>query len=91
MLSKTKTKGGKMAHTRSILLLVCCMLFAAPHVVLASKTHVVRTSESLHSIARKYHVTVEELKQVNNLNGTHIEKGARVIIPSHVDSATKKS
>jgi LysM repeat protein len=67
------------------------MLFAAPHMVLASKTHVVRTSESLHSIARKYHVTVEELKMVNNLNGTHVEKGARVIIPSHVDSVVKKS
>jgi peptidoglycan DL-endopeptidase LytE len=78
-----------MAQTRSIILL-CIILIAAPQLVLASKTHVVRKSESLHSIARKYHVSVEELKSVNNLSGTHIDKGARVIIPSHPDAQSKK-
>jgi len=78
-----------MAQTRSIILL-CILLIAVPQLVLASKTHVVRKSESLHSIARKYHVSVEELKSVNNLSGTHIDKGARVIIPSHPDAQTKK-
>jgi len=66
------------------------MILAAPQLVLASKTHVVRKSESLHSIARKYHVSVDELKSVNNLSGTHIDKGARVIIPSHPDARVKK-
>jgi len=66
------------------------MLLAVPQLVLASKTHVVRKSESLHSIARKYHVSVEELKSINNLSGTHVEKGARVIIPSHPDAQAKK-
>jgi peptidoglycan DL-endopeptidase LytE len=78
-----------MAQTRSIILF-CIMLIAAPQLVLASKTHVVRKSESLHSIARKYHVSVEELKSVNNLSGTHVDKGARVIIPSHPDAQIKK-
>ena len=78
-----------MAQTRSIILL-CIILVAAPQLVLASKTHVVRKSESLHSIARKYHVSVEELKSVNNLSGTHVDKGARVIIPSHLDAQSKK-
>jgi cell wall-associated NlpC family hydrolase len=66
------------------------MLIAIPQLVLASKTHVVRKSESLHSIARKYHVSVEELKSVNNLSGTHVDKGAQVIIPSHPDAQLKK-
>jgi LysM repeat protein len=66
------------------------MLIAIPQLVLASKTHVVRKSESLHSIARKYHVSVEELKSVNNLSGTHIDKGAQIIIPSHPDAQVKK-
>jgi LysM repeat protein len=66
------------------------MLLALPQLVLASKTHVVRKSESLSSIARKYHVSVEELKSVNNLSGTHVEKGARVIIPSHPDALELK-
>lgn len=79
-----------MAQIRSIILL-CILIFAAPQLVLASKTHVVRKSESLHSIARKYHVSVDELKSVNNLSGTHIDKGARVIIPSHPDAQANKS
>ena len=78
-----------MAKNRSILFL-CTLLLAIPQLVLASKTHVVRKSESLQSIARKYHVSVEELKSVNNLSGTRVEKGAKVIIPSHVDAPTKK-
>ena len=78
-----------MAQTRSIILL-CIMILAAPQLVLASKTHVVRKSESLHSIARKYHVSVDELKSVNNLTGTHIDKGARVIIPSHPETQNNK-
>ena len=78
-----------MAQTRSIILL-CIMILAAPQLVFASKTHVVRKSESLHSIARKYHVSVDELKSVNNLTGTHLDKGARIIIPSHPDAQAKK-
>lgn len=78
-----------MAQARSILLL-CILLLAAPHLALASKTHVVRRSESLQTIAHKYHVSVEELKSVNNLSGTRLEKGAKVIIPSHPDAQSKK-
>lgn len=79
-----------MAHTRYILM-ICLTLLAFPQLVLASKTHVARKSESLHSIARKYHVTVNELKSVNNLTGTHISKGARLIIPSHAATQGKKA
>jgi LysM repeat protein len=51
----------------------------------------VRNSESLQSIARKYHVSVDELKAVNNLTASHVIKGTRLIIPSHADSQVKKS
>jgi peptidoglycan DL-endopeptidase LytE len=78
-----------MAHIR-YLSSVCLILLAFPQLVLASKTHVARKSESLHSIARKYHVSVDELKSVNNLTGTQIARGARLIIPSHAASQTKK-
>jgi len=78
-----------MAHIRSKLLL-CIMLLTVPQLASASKTHVVRKSESLHTIARKYHVSVEELKSVNNLSGTKLQKGAKVIIPSHPDAQVKK-
>ena len=79
-----------MTHIR-ITLFISFILLTVPQLVLASKSHVVRTSESLHSIARKYHVSVDELKSVNNMTGTHVEKGARLIIPSHADANLKKS
>ncbi len=67
------------------------MLLASPQLVLASKIHIVRKSESLHSIARKYHVSLDELKSVNSLTGTHVDRGVRLIIPSHVDAQTRKA
>jgi len=78
-----------MIHKRHILLL-CLIIIAFPQLVMASKTHVARKSESLHTIARKYHVSVKELKSVNNLTGTKVSKGARLIIPS-ATSTTKKA
>lgn len=79
-----------MVHLRQILLL-SLMLLAFPQLVLASKTHVVRKSESLQSIARKYHVSVDELKSVNNVTGSKIAKGTRLIIPSQAASQVKKN
>jgi cell wall-associated NlpC family hydrolase len=79
-----------MAHVRKISTL-CIILFAIPHLALASKTHVARKSESLHSIARKNHVSVDELKSVNNLTGTRIARGTRLIIPSHAARASRKA
>ena len=79
-----------MAHIR-IAITICLILLTAPQMVLASKSHVVRKSESLQSIARKYHVSVNELKTVNNLTASHVSKGARLIIPSHPESQNQNS
>jgi len=77
-----------MIQARFIIML-CTLLLAAPQLVFASKTHVVRKSESIKVIASKYKVSVEELKAVNNLSGTHVDKGTRVIIPSHPEKKQK--
>jgi cell wall-associated NlpC family hydrolase len=79
-----------MKHKHHILLL-CFIIIAFPQLVLASKTHVARKSESLHTIARKYHVSVTELKSVNNLTGTKLSKGRRLIIPSATATQSKKA
>ncbi len=79
-----------MKHSHRIIA-ICLMLLASPQLVLASKIHIVRKSESLHSIARKYHVSLDELKSVNSLTGTHVDRGVRLIIPSHVDAQTRKA
>ncbi|MDR3580913.1 MAG: NlpC/P60 family protein [Oryzomonas sp.] len=78
-----------MIHIR-ILSAICLVLLSFPQLVLASKTHVARRSESLHSIAFKYHVSVDELKSVNNLSSSRIEQGTRIIIPSHAEQKSAK-
>jgi peptidoglycan endopeptidase LytE len=79
-----------MAHIR-IVVAICLILLTLPQLVLASKSHVARKNESLKSIARKYHVSVGELKTANNLTASHVSKGTRLIIPSRADSQQKKS
>lgn len=79
-----------MAHIR-IVLTTCLILLSLPQLVLASKSHVVRKNESLQSIALKYHVSVNELKSVNNLTASHASKGMRLIIPSHAGSQQRKT
>ena len=80
-----------MKHNHRIIAICLMLLSSSPQLVLASKTHIVRRSESLHSIARKYHVSLNELKSVNSLTGTHVDRGVRLIIPSHVDAQTRKA
>ena len=77
-----------MTHIR-IVVTICLILLALPQLVLASKSHIVRKSESLQSIARKYHVSVDDLKSINSLTASRISKGTRLIIPSHADPQQK--
>lgn len=78
-----------MAQIR-IAVAISLILLALPQLALASKSYVVRKNESLQSIARKYHVSVDELKSVNNLTVSHVSKGTRLIIPSHAEAKQKK-
>lgn len=79
-----------MVHTR-IVTTICLVLLSLPQLVLASKSHIVRQNESLQSVASKYHVSVNELKSVNNLTASRVSKGTRLIIPSHTEPQKKKS
>lgn len=54
--------------------------------------HTVRSGESLGLIARKYNVTVTQIKQWNNLKGTMIHPGQKlVIVPSVTYTASNSS
>lgn len=79
-----------MAHIR-IASAICFILLALPQFALASKSHIARKNESLQSIAKKYHVSVDELKTVNNLTASHVSKGTRLIVPSHAEPQQKKA
>lgn len=69
------------------LILAVSLLLTLPLTAFASKTHVVtRSSETLQSIARKYNVSVAELKSVNNLSSSRITKGTSLIIPTQAST-----
>ncbi len=79
-----------MKHKIRLIPAVAMLLLTLPLSALASKTHVVnRQSETLQSIARKYHVSVNELKAVNNLSSSRLAKGSRIMIPTQSASAQK--
>ncbi len=60
---------------------VCVFILTFPSLALAAKTHRVKKSETLYSLAKKYHVSVEDLKSANNLVSSHIKGGTLLVIP----------
>jgi N-acetylmuramoyl-L-alanine amidase len=56
------------------------ILILLPLLVFAEKTHQVKPGESLEKIAKKYGVTVEDLKRWNNLRSNVIRAGEVLII-----------
>ena len=54
-------------------------------------THKVRKGESLYTIAQKYNVSEEQLKEWNNLNGNKIKPGQKLSIQSEKSIGTKNN
>lgn len=72
-------------------ILLCLCLAAIPSLSHAAKTHKVKRSETIYSLARKYKVSVEDLKSANNLASAQVKKGDVLIIPSVSSSASTTS
>ncbi|HNQ59856.1 MAG TPA: LysM peptidoglycan-binding domain-containing protein [Bacteroidales bacterium] len=53
--------------------------------------HIVRSGESLSSIARKYHCSVSDIKKWNNLKSNTVKAGKRLIIYSGTSSIASTS
>jgi len=60
---------------------VCLLVLTFPTIVFAAKTHRVKKNETLHSLAKKYHVSLTDLKSANNLVGNQVKPGDRLVIP----------
>ncbi|UFS68686.1 NlpC/P60 family protein [Geomonas sp. RF6] len=69
------------------LLYLCTILLIFPSLALASKTHRVKKHETVYSLAKKYHVSVEELKAANNIVGDHIKARTVLVIPPRTVAA----
>jgi peptidoglycan DL-endopeptidase LytE len=70
-----------MRHSMKVVVASIVML-AVPTLVFAAKTHRVRKHETLYSLAKKYHVSLNELKSANNLVNNQVRVGDKLVIPS---------
>jgi len=51
-------------------------------------SHIVKKGESLFSISNFYHISVEELKKINNLISTKIHKGQKVKLVQNIEATS---
>lgn len=63
------------------------ILLAFPALSHAAKTHKIRKNETVSTIAKKYHVSIKDLKSANNLTNSRIKPGAVLVIPPRLASA----
>lgn len=66
---------------KNMLLCSALILLVVPSVVFAAKTHKVKKNETIYSLAKKYHVSVADLKSTNNLVHNHVKSGDILIVP----------
>ena len=60
---------------------LCVVMLSLPSLAFAAKTHRVKKHETLYTLAKKYNVTVEELKSANNLVGSTVKPRQLLVIP----------
>ena len=65
----------------------CIVMLICPTLVFAAKTHRVRKNETLYAIAKKYHVSLTDLKSANNLVKNQVKVGEKLVIPSRSDAS----
>jgi peptidoglycan DL-endopeptidase LytE len=73
------------------LLAISMIILTFPSLALAAKTHRVKKNESVHTLAKKYHVTVEELKSANNLVGDNLKAKQLLVIPPRTVASSGSS
>ena len=69
--------------------LLAVALLVLPTLAFGAKTHKLKRNETLTSLAKRYHVSVSELKAVNNLTGNQVKRGTVLIIPPPVESSSQ--
>ena len=79
-----------MIH-RLKLLVLSIIILCLPSLAHAAKTHRVKKNETIRTLAKKYHVSVEELKAANNLVGDNIKPKQLLVIPPRTVAASSVS
>jgi peptidoglycan endopeptidase LytE len=63
------------------LAVICLLTVTFPAVTFAAKTHKVKKNDTLYSLAKKYHVSVDDIKSANNKVSSRLKNGDVLIIP----------
>jgi len=69
-------------------ILLMSLMLSIPNAAYASKTHKVKKNETIASLAKKYHVPVDDLKEANNRLNSRIKPGDVLIIPPRGSKST---
>lgn len=72
-------------------ILLLAILLLVPSYVFAAKTHRVKKNETFTSLAKKYHVSVDDLKGANNKVNSSIKPGDLLVIPPREASRSAAS
>jgi len=75
----------------SLLAIVFLFIFISVNMAYATETYTVRKGDSLYKIAKRFHVTVDELMQMNEIDDNRLKIGMRLKIPSAKDKVDNKS
>lgn len=73
------------------LLTLCIIILTFPSLALAAKTHRVKKNETVYSLSKKYHVSVQELKSANNLVRNRLKARQLLVIPPRTVAAAPAS
>ena len=78
------------AYTSVLLLLFLLLVFFASGSEAAIE-YKVKKGDTFYSIAKKYHVSVSDLKNANTASAKGIKPGDKIIVPSQKNEAYKKT
>ncbi len=83
-------------HKSIRIAVICLIVLSFPAFAFAAKTHRIKKNENLYSLAKKYHVSLSDLKSANNLVSNRVKPGDVIIIPPRSaatgsDGAVKKT
>ncbi len=70
-----------------LLIVLCALLLSFPSLVFAAKTHKVKKNETFATLAKKYHVSVADLKAANSAVRSSLKPGTVLVIPPRSESA----
>jgi LysM repeat protein len=66
------------------------ILITFPSLAVAAKTHIVKKNDSLYSLSKRYHVSVQEFKAANNIVSSHLKLGEKLVVPVRAASSNKR-